>query len=155
VINNLGAVEITVVDKNNTRAEYALECGASKILFDADTLQKDFFDVVVDATGVIPVMRKTLDYVRYGGMILLFGVPPSGKIMEIEPFVIFRKGLKILSSYTSLRNSYQAVSLLKSGKISVGDLVSHKLPLEEFQRGVEMIENSVENVRKVMILPNE
>lgn len=74
--------------------------------------------------------------------------------MEIEPFLIFRKGMKILSSYTSLRNSYQAVDLLKSGKIQVNGLISHRLTLDEFQKGIELIEKSYEDVKKVMILPN-
>ena len=99
-------------------------------------------------------MAKTLDFVRYGGTVLLFGVPPSGKMMEIEPFKIFRKGLKLLSSYTSLRNSYQAVNLLKSRRIDVGNLVSHRLPLERFEEGVQLIEKGIGDVKKVMILPN-
>jgi hypothetical protein len=34
-------------------------------------------------------------------------------------------------------------------------LVSHQLPLEEFHRGVEMIEQGQENVLKVLICPND
>ena len=85
---------------------------------------------------------------------LIFGMPLSGDRMEIEPFLIFRKGMKILSLYTSLRNSYQAVDLLKSGKIQVNGLISHRLAIDEFQKGIELIEKSYEDVKKVMILPN-
>jgi threonine dehydrogenase-like Zn-dependent dehydrogenase len=60
----------------------------------------------------------------------------------------------MLSSYTSLRNSYQALGLLKSKQISVERLISHRLPLEELQRGIELIEKGCEPVYKVMILPN-
>ncbi len=72
----------------------------------------------------------------------------------MEAFKIFRKGLTVLSSYTSVRNSYQALDLLRSGRINVDQLVSHRLPLEEFQRGIEVIERGAENVKKVQILPN-
>jgi D-arabinitol dehydrogenase (NADP+) len=74
--------------------------------------------------------------------------------MTIEAFPIFRKGLTILSSFTSLRNSYQALSLLKSGAIKVDQLISHRLPLEGLQKGIELIEAGTEPVYKVMILPN-
>ena len=74
--------------------------------------------------------------------------------MSVEAFPIFHKGLTILSSYTSLRNSYQALDLLKSKSIRVDKLISHRLPLEEFQRGIEFIEKGSEPVYKVMILPN-
>jgi threonine dehydrogenase-like Zn-dependent dehydrogenase len=95
-----------------------------------------------------------LDFARPGGKILLFGVPPAGQKMTIEAFPIFRKGLTILSSFTSLRNSYQALSLLQSGAIKVDQLISHRLSLEGLQKGIELIETGTEPVYKVMILPN-
>ena len=106
------------------------------------------------STGAVAVMSRTLDFAHPGGKILLFGVPPSGQKMTVEAFPIFRKGLTILSSFTSLRNSYQALGLLKSRRILVEKLISHRLPLEEFQRGIELIERGSEPVYKVMMLPN-
>ena len=149
-----GAAQIVSVDSNLSRAEFARQMGADVSLESVEALERDAFDVVIDATGAIPMMAKTLDYVRYGGTVLLFGVPPSGKLMEIEPFKIFRKGLKVLSSYTSVRNSYQAVELLRTGKIDVAPLLSHQLALADFPRGLNLIETRMEGVRKVMIRPN-
>ena len=135
-----GAAEITVVDKNISRADFAKEKGADQIYTNLDDLPHDGFDAVVDATGVVPVMSRCIDFVRHGGKVLLFGVPPNGEKISLEAFPIFRKGLTILSSFTSLRNSYQALDLLKHGRISLDGLVSHQLPLEDFQRGIELIE---------------
>jgi threonine dehydrogenase-like Zn-dependent dehydrogenase len=45
--------------------------------------------------------------------------------------------------------------LLKSGNLDVESLISHRLRLEEFQKGVEIIENVAENVRKVIVMPNK
>ncbi|MFH1524706.1 MAG: zinc-dependent alcohol dehydrogenase family protein [Chloroflexota bacterium] len=149
-----GAAEVTIVDKNPDRAAFAQSLGADRCLTDLDELERDAYDAVVDATGAVAVMSRTLDFVRPGGKILLFGVPPAGKKMTIEAFPIFRKGLTILSSFTSLRNSYQALNLLKSGQVLVEKLISHRLPLGELQRGIELIEQGSEQVRKVMILPN-
>ena len=72
----------------------------------------------------------------------------------MEAFKIFQKGLTILSSFTSVRNSLQAVSLLQTGKIQVEPLISHRLPLEELQRGLLMMENRDPSVKKVIIQPN-
>jgi len=149
-----GAAQVIAVDSNPSRAAFARQMGADAGLESVDALERDTFDVVIDATGAIPMMAKTLDYARHGGTVLLFGVPPAGKPMEIEPFKIFRKGLKVLSSYTSVRNSFQAVELLRTGKIDVGPLLSHQLALEEFPRGLDLIESRAEGVRKVMIRPN-
>jgi 2-desacetyl-2-hydroxyethyl bacteriochlorophyllide A dehydrogenase len=154
LIRHMGGVYITVVDKNRARLEAAGETGAYRTFDSLDELEGDHYDVVVDATGSIQVMSRSIDFARHGGTVLLFGVPPSGKMMEIEPFVLFRKGLHVMSSFTSVRNSYQAVSMLQSGIIDLSPLISHTLPLEDFQRGVELIEKGAEQVRKVLILPN-
>ncbi len=148
-----GACEVTMVDKNSARLEAARALGADITLDSLDALKTDFYDMVIDATGAIPVMSRTIEFARYGGKILLFGVPPNGQKMNVEAFPIFRKGLTILSSFTSVRNSLQAVDLLSSGRIQVGGLISHRLPLADLQHGIELIEGGRENVRKVMILP--
>jgi len=150
-----GAAEVVVVDKNPDRAALAQSLGADRSATRLDEIELDAYDAVVDATGAVAVMGRTLDFARPGGKILLFGVPPSGQTMSVEAFPIFHKGLTILSSFTSLRNSYQALGLLKSKSILVDKLISHRLPLQELQRGIKLIERGREPVYKVMILPNE
>ncbi len=154
VLRLKGTAEITVVEVNAARADFAREKGADQIFTNLDDLPNDEFDAVVDATGVIPVMSRCIDFVRCGGKVLLFGVPPAGEKMTLEAFPIFRKGLTILSSFTSLRNSYQALDLLKHGRISLEGMISHQLPLEALQRGIELIEQGAEGVKKVIIRPN-
>lgn len=149
-----GAAQVTVVEKNPARAELAQACGAYRCLTHIDDLEQDHYDVVVDATGAIALMAQTLDFARHGGTVLLFGVPPAEQRMELEAFQVFRKGLTILSSFTSVRNSYQAVALLQSKRIDVSGLISHQLSLDEFERSVELIERGRENVKKVLILPS-
>ncbi|MGZ9223519.1 MAG: zinc-dependent alcohol dehydrogenase family protein, partial [Anaerolineales bacterium] len=126
-----GAAQITVLEINPGRADLASQMGADRVVSSFDELQLDTYDIVIDATGAIPVMNRSIDYVRMGGTVLLFGVPPSGKNLEMEGFKIFRKGLTVLSSFTSVRNSFQAVDLLQSGQIQVEPLISHHLPLQD------------------------
>jgi 2-desacetyl-2-hydroxyethyl bacteriochlorophyllide A dehydrogenase len=150
-----GAAHVTVMERQPARADLARTSGADRCLVSLDALEEDHYDLVIDATGSISVMARAIDYARHGGTVLLFGVLPAGAVMEVEPFKIFRKGLTVLSSFTSRRNSYQAVSLLRSGLVDVKTLISHRLPLEQFERGVALIEQGLEDVRKVMILPQE
>jgi 2-desacetyl-2-hydroxyethyl bacteriochlorophyllide A dehydrogenase len=149
-----GTAEITVVEKNRSRLEASLAFGANLLCSSLDELQKDHYDAVIDATGALPVIARSLDFVRPGGKVLWFGVPPSGQTIPIEPFTIFHKGLTVLSSFTSVRNSTQALALLQSGRISAAKLVSHHLSLEEFRRGIESIESGEQGVMKVLIRPN-
>ena len=149
-----GAARITVLETNTGRAKLARQLGADSVVGQLDGMLQDTYDVVIDATGAIPVMNRSIDFARKGGTILLFGVPPSGKNLEMEGFKIFQKGLTLLSSFTSVRNSYQAVGLLQSGQIQVEPLISHRLPLSDLPRALEMIESRDPLVKKVIIQPN-
>lgn len=147
-----GAGELAVVERQPARLAFAASW-ADHALASLDDLAADSYDVVIDATGVIAVMERTLAAARYGGTVLLFGVPPSGARISVEAFTLFRKGLTVLSSFTSVRNSLQALALLQAGRLDVSQLVSHRLPLEDFEQGVARIEQGLENVRKVLIYP--
>jgi 2-desacetyl-2-hydroxyethyl bacteriochlorophyllide A dehydrogenase len=149
-----GAAQITILENNPGRAELARQMGAGRVVERMEDLQANTYDVVIDATGVVPVMSRAIDFARNGGTVLLFGVPPSGKMMEIEAFKIFQKGLTLLSSFTSVRNSFQSVNLLQAGQIDVKPLISHCLPLREMPKAIEMIEKHDPGVKKVILLPN-
>ena len=149
-----GAAQITVLEINAGRAELARQLGADRVVSSFDELQPDTYDIVIDATGAIPVMNRTIEYVRKGGTVLLFGVPPSGRNLEVEGFKLFQKGLTLLSSFTSVRNSFQAVDLLRSGQVRVESLISHRLPLHEMPRALELIESRDPAVKKVIVHPH-
>ncbi len=148
-----GVTAITVAERSPARLEFAREAGADTTAASLDELHADYYDAVIDATGSPPVMRRCVDFARPGGKVLWFGVPPAGQELSLEAFKVFRKGLALFGSFTSLRNSYQAVNLLRSGRLPVADIISHRLPLEQFLHGCELIERGEAGVKKVMMLP--
>ena len=150
-----GCSSVHVVDRDQDRLNTALEMGASRITTDLDSLDKEAYHIVCDATGVTALMEKTLDYVRPSGRILWFAVPHVDATVSLPPFKMFEKEISIFSSYTSCRNSWQALHLMQNGRIKVKDLVSHKLPLEEFEKGLKILETHSEPAMKIMIMPQQ
>lgn len=148
-----GASRVDVVERNPARLGFAAAEQAGEAFSELSEVRDNAYDCVVDATGAPAVMAQLLRPVRPGGRILWFGVPPSGSTLTLDPFMVFQKGLTICGSFTSRRNSYQALRLLESGRLRVDDLVSHRLPLADFTEGVKLIEGGGERVMKVMILP--
>ncbi len=155
VIRLHGASFIAQADVNADRLQLARECGADAAFASLQEAPEETFDVVVDATGVIPVMEQCLKHVRKGGTVLLFGVPPKEGKLTLPAFTLFQHGLTVLSTFTSVRNSIQAVRLLETGAVDVSALVSHTLPLEGFEDGVKLIESGTDGVKKVLIKPKE
>jgi D-arabinitol dehydrogenase (NADP+) len=149
-----GASHVTMLENNPGRAELAHKLGADVVVNQIEDINSNKYDVVIDATGVIALMNRTIDLARKGGKVLLFGVPPTGAKLELDAFEIFQKGLTMVSSYTSVRNSFQAINLLQTGQINVEPLISHRLSLDEVQEAFEMIERRDAEVEKIIILPN-
>jgi threonine dehydrogenase-like Zn-dependent dehydrogenase len=156
---------VDIIEKNESRRNFAAAERTGQVFSDfseADKMErvitknqvkKENYDIVVDATGVISVLEQCILYARPAGKILFFGVPPKGKVMTIEPFRLYNKELTIVSSYTSLRNSKQAIDLISIGRIVVKDLISHRLPLNELEGGLHLVLDEKEPSMKVMILP--
>jgi 2-desacetyl-2-hydroxyethyl bacteriochlorophyllide A dehydrogenase len=150
-----GATRFTVAELGQERLAAARRDGVAEATRDVTSLPSDRFDVVIDATGAPPMLSQAVRLARPGGRILMFGVAPQGKTATIEPFQVFRKGLSIFSSYTSRRNSLQALALIGSGRVRVDDLVSHRMLLEGLEAGIHTIEDRTQNAMKVMVFPNE
>ncbi len=147
VARDSGAARIVMADRVESRLELARELVADNTVDTgggfgpATELMPGGYDAVIEATGAPAVVEQTIGLARQGGRILLFGVVPREAVARIKPFDIFRKGLHIYSSYTSVRNSVQALELLRSGRVEVSRLVSHRLPLEKFEQAVKLLDN--------------
>ena len=158
VARDAGAARIVMVDRVASRLELAQQLVADESINTSEgfeAVQQSFpggADVVIDATGVPAVIEKTVELVRLGGRILWFGVAANDAVARIKPFDVFRKGLSIYASYTSLRNSREALQLLGSGTVKVNRLISHRLTLEDFERAVKLLEDP-EDAMKILLLP--
>jgi 2-desacetyl-2-hydroxyethyl bacteriochlorophyllide A dehydrogenase len=150
-----GASCIDVVERNTYRASFALDHGIPQVFNDLLEVKRTDYDIVVDATGNVKVLELILGYLRPAGTALFFGVPAQHDKMAIKPFSIFRNELTIIGSYTSLRNSQQAISLMANGNIITDDLVTHLVPLDELPSIFEYLNSAGSQAMKVMIDSNQ
>ena len=153
VIKNYGASHITIIDKNKKRLELAEEIGADYIYEDLNKLRENYYDVVIDATGVTAVMERLIYAVRSGGRILYFGVAGQGTRLSLDAFKIFQKGITFMTSYTSVRNTYQAIEMLKTKKIQINNLISHVLPLYDYEKAIKLLVACDDAVKKILLDP--
>ena len=148
-----GCAVIDVVDRDPSRLEIAQKMGASAATDSLISLKQEHYHIVCDATGVASLMEETINYVRPSGRILWFGVPHKDAAVTLPPFRLFEKEISIFSSYTSLRNSWQALEMMKEGRINVKELISHRLSIEEFGKGLSILESHSEPAMKILIMP--
>ncbi|MFW6108158.1 MAG: zinc-dependent alcohol dehydrogenase family protein [bacterium] len=152
-----GAARVVVADRVVSRLELAAELVPDAV---ADTsggwepAAAGGYDVVIEATGAPAVFEQSIELVRSGGRILVFGVAPREATAEVKPFRIFEKGLQVVSSYTSVRNSEQALALLRAGRVRVDRLVTHRLPLDGFEEAMDLLADP-EGAMKIQLIPGD
>jgi len=148
-----GCSRIDVVDLDEDRLRMAEKMGATSVTTDLNSIESEKYNIVCDATGVASLLEKTIDLVRPSGKILWFAVPHKDSTVTLPPFRMFEKEISLYTSYTSLRNSWQALELMQTGRLNVKDLISHKLPLEDLDRAVNFLISHSEPAMKVLIMP--
>jgi L-iditol 2-dehydrogenase len=95
-------------------------------------------DVVVNAAGSADVLKQAIDLAARRGQVLFFAATLQPEVaLDID--LIHYKELNLMGSYDSTIAHYEdALALLSAGTVKVQPLISHRLPLEEVQRGFEI-----------------
>ncbi len=144
-VKSAGAASVTMVDKEDWRLNIAKGLGATQTINAAElTLDtfKDFaphgFHIVADATGVPKVIEQTFSYVRPGGKVWIFGVAGSDQKASFVPYDVFRRDLKIIGSFALNKTFPESINMIQSGAVKVDSLISHQLPLEDFEKGLHL-----------------
>ncbi|NLJ80696.1 MAG: zinc-dependent alcohol dehydrogenase family protein [Firmicutes bacterium] len=145
-----GIVSVSVVDLHRERLARAEKLGASKTYQAAEQEKlKERFDVVVDATGVAGVIARLPGYTATSGSILYFGVAAPGDKVEIEPYDIYRRDIRIAGSFSLKAGIAPALKLLQSGLVEAEELLTHKIKLEQFGEAIKLVGRA--SVLKVVV----
>ncbi len=159
----MGASKIFATDIDEYRLETAKKMGADVVINAKENLvdqvkknnKGNLADLVILCTGAPSAARQALDSVATGGIILFFA--PTEPSVEI-PFPLFdlwNKQVKMFSTYAGAPKDIQeAIELIKSKKVKVEDMITHRLPLEETPKGFKLAAQAQRSI-KIIIEPNK
>ena len=88
-------------------------------------------DVVIECAGVPETMQQTMRLTKAGGTVVILGVMPQGAKIEIEPFDILFRELRVQGSFINPFVHRRAADLVASGAINVEKLISRTVALED------------------------
>jgi len=144
-VKSAGAARVVVTDVVPHRLQMVGDLGATETLMADDQQDKQLsdlepygYDVVVDATGIPAVMQACFKHVKPRGKVWVFGVAPEDARVEISPFEVFRRDLTIVGSFAVNRTFPQAIAMIQNKAVQVKPLISHQLPLADFDKGFEL-----------------
>lgn len=139
-----GASPIIVSEISETRRKFALDNGADYVINPLEddvakiVKQKTDFgsDYTIDVVG--SQLTTCIDSTRRGGTVLLFGVNAQA-IPEVQQSKITQNEIRIQGTWLANATFSKAVEVIESGVLDLKKLVTHVLPLDETQKGIDLL----------------
>jgi len=119
-----------------------------------DKLKEDHpfgFDIVVEATGVESIVQDSINYVRRGGTLLVYGVYEDKARVSWPPSKIFGDEIRIIGSFSQTYCFPRTIEYLESGKIKTKGMVTDIFKLEDYQKALDKM--SSRGALKIVIQP--
>lgn len=88
-------------------------------------------DVAFEAAGVAETFPLALGSVRRGGTVVVVGAAPKYARVDVSPFDIFERELRVVGSHLNPLTHGRAVELAASGQLSLASLVTRTVGLDE------------------------
>jgi threonine 3-dehydrogenase len=157
-----GAGKIIVTDVSDRRLELAKTLGAD-VTFDSRDdswprkARQETHDqgpeVVLEMSGHPKAIRQGFAALRNGGTAALLGLPSEPVPLDLPNDIIF-KGATVLgiNGRKMFETWYQVENFLLSGRLNLEPIITHRLPLTEFERGLKMMQAG-EAIKVVLEVP--
>jgi len=158
-----GAERIICVDMSMERLELARGQGATDVwIAGPETVARVLeetrgfgADYTFEATGLVAVMRQAVEAARMGwGLCTIAGVAGRGETLQIIPRYLITGRRVCGSSFGGVKGRDQVpelVQLYLDGTLDVEPFISHRLTLDEVNRGFELMERQ-DGIRSVLMM---
>ncbi len=133
-----GAGKIFVSEIVPEKRELALKYGANIVI---DPLNEDMgevlsrnstnIDCVIECAGTTKTIEQAVRYGGKGATVMMFGLVAPDATIEIKPYEIFQKEIKLTSSFINPYTFDRAIEVLALGKVKVDGIITDILPLDK------------------------
>ncbi len=159
----MGANRIFTTDINDFRLKKAKEIGADVVIHAKENVPEqikkhnngNLADLVILCVGAPSAARQSLESVAAGGTILFFAPTEPGVEISFPLFDLWNKQIKMVSTYAGApRDIDEAIDLIKTKKVKVTDLITHRFPLNEAEKGFKLTAQATNSI-KIIIEPQK
>jgi L-iditol 2-dehydrogenase len=160
----MGAARIMATDIVDFRRQAALFMGADAAIEPGDDMAAAvrrlngdcLADTVILGTGAMPAMVQGLAAVERGGTVLFFApAAPQATLPVPVNDILWRRDVTLTTSYAGSPADYAAaLTLISSGRVTVADLITHRLPLSGAGEGFRLVAEAKDSL-KVIIEPQK
>jgi L-iditol 2-dehydrogenase len=130
----LSSRRVTLVEPMVDRRAQARNLGAHVVCDPEEFDAVEQFDAAIVAVGVPELVNTALLAVRRNGRVNLFAGFDADTSASIDPNAIHYKQITVTGASESRRRDYaEAMELIRTGRVDVSPLVTHRFPLERFE----------------------
>ena len=105
---------VTVAGRNPERLAIGAELGLQTVPLTELEVPPPGFDVVIECTGQVEVWERSIDYLRRGGILMLFGGPPGGTRVSYDTHRLHYDQVTVMSPFhfgpPAVRVAYEALT---------------------------------------------
>jgi L-iditol 2-dehydrogenase len=160
----MGAGIIVATDIVGYRLKQAKRFGADEIFLAKDYTPEhlrrindgSLADLVIICTGAEEAIKQGLESVERAGTVLFFA--PTDKDVTIPLSInklFWRNERRLISSYAgSPQDHREALELIRSKKLALNEMITHRLSLSETGLGFKLVQEAKESI-KVIVYPQK
>src|SRR5665213_1451363 len=132
-------------------ADMTMSSGAEAVKAVKDATEGRGADVVIECTGVASALADSINMVRLGGTIMLFGIS-SATQMTLPFYQLYYKELNIVNTRAAKGEDFPpTIDLVARGVLKLKPLVTHLVPLPDLERAIGMLESDEDQRMKVIL----
>jgi len=110
-------------------------------------------DLVIVCTGAMPAIQQAVKSIDRGGTLLFFAPTAAGVDVPIPLFDFWRDEISVVTSYAgSGEDLVESIELIRTRRVRVADMITHRLPLAEAGLGFQLTASGQDSI-KVIIDP--
>lgn len=156
-----GIGRIIATDINPYRLEAASKFGATAAVHADEDIpalvrklnRGNLADVVMVCASSPSTFNQALQSVERGGCIMLFAPFTPGQELKFSANDFWNQGIRLTSTYAGAPiDCVEALGFLANKQIPVEEMITHRLTLEETQKGFELVTQGSESL-KVLVIP--
>lgn len=157
----LDAGRVIATDLNRYRLDAASRFGAEAVISAGEDvparvreLNEGYLaDYVITCTAATSAIETALRCVGRGGTVVFFAPTEPGVDIEVPMGELWPKQVKLMTSYAAAPADLSAaIELIRAGRVEVGDMITHRLGLDEIGEGFRLTAEAAESL-KVIIEP--
>ncbi len=108
-------------------------------------------DASLEMSGHPEALKQALDATKPTGKVVILGLPPKEVTIDVSKQIVL-KDMEIRGIYgRKIWDTWKRTSELLSGKLDITPIITHKLQLEEFEKGIEALASGQSG--KVVMFP--